>query len=202
MSIDGRIAGAKGAPVRLSNEDDTRRVHRLRDESDAILVGVNTVLRDDPALLVKKGYVPKPRLLGPLRVVLDTNLRTPRAARVMNADAPTLLCVGPGKSRDVAAKNVEVEEFPLDANGQVLLGSVLERLEARGVKQLMVEGGSHVLGSFVTQGLFDEFTVFVAPRALGEGPALLALDRGETTFLRFEHAERLGDGVLVTFKPG
>lgn len=202
MSLDGRIAAAGGKPVRLSNEEDMRRVHRLRDASDAILVGVGTVLRDDPGLLVKTRYVPSPRPRAPLRVVLDTNLRTPPTARVMDgATAPTLLCVGPGKAPAPLPANVAAQEFPLDEAGRPRLDAVLEALAQRGVRQVMVEGGSHVLASFVGARLFDEFTVFVAPRTLGHGPPLLAV-AGEDALVRFLHAEPLGDGLLLSLAPG
>jgi len=88
MSVDGKIALSDGKAVRLSNEEDLRRVHRLRAEADAILVGVGTVLMDDPKLTVKAEYA-KGR--NPLRVVLDSDGKTPQNAHVLDGTAPTLL---------------------------------------------------------------------------------------------------------------
>src|SRR2546426_368452 len=88
MSIDGKIALSDGQGVRLSNEEDLRRVHRLRASVDAILVGVGTVLTDDPKLTVKSEYA-KGR--NPLRVVLDSDGKIPESARVLDGAAPTLI---------------------------------------------------------------------------------------------------------------
>jgi len=88
MSIDGKIALSDGTGVRLSNEEDLRRVHRLRASVDAILVGVGTVLKDDPKLTVKSEYA-KGR--NPLRVVLDSDGKIPESAHVLDGSAPTLI---------------------------------------------------------------------------------------------------------------
>src|SRR6058998_1695837 len=88
MSIDGKIALSDGTGVRLSNEQDLRRVHRLRASVDAILVGVGTVLADDPKLTIKSEYA-KGR--NPLRVVLDSNGKTPTGSHVLDGSAPTLI---------------------------------------------------------------------------------------------------------------
>src|SRR6267378_7924475 len=88
MSVDGKIALSDGKAVRLSNEEDLRRVHRLRAEVDAILVGVGTVLMDDPKLTVKSEYA-KGR--NPLRIVLDSDGKTPKGSHVLDGSAPTLI---------------------------------------------------------------------------------------------------------------
>src|SRR5947208_15115613 len=88
MSVDGKIALSGGKPVRLSNEEDLRRVHALRAKADAVLVGIGTVLKDDPKLTVKAEYV-KGR--NPLRIVLDSRGRTPAGANVLDSSAPTLI---------------------------------------------------------------------------------------------------------------
>src|SRR5439155_1670076 len=96
MSVDGKIALSDGKAVRLSNEEDLRRVHRLRTEADAILVGVGTVLMDDPKLIVKTEYA-KGR--NPLRVVLDSKGKTPENAHVLDGTATTLIVTSEDSNR-------------------------------------------------------------------------------------------------------
>lgn len=204
MSLDGRIALRGGEPVRLSGEEDMRRVHRLRNSCDAVLVGVSTVIRDNPGLLVKAQYVDRVRSPPPTRVVLDTQMRTPPNARLFDGVAPTLIAVGQGRKPPRTFPGVAVEEFPVGADGMVDLDAVLTGLTERGVKRVLVEGGSHVLGSFVTRRLFDAFTVYVAPVVIGEGaPPLLAVDgpSPQPVPVRFEGAERLGEGQVLHLSP-
>ena len=159
MSVDGKIAFPDGKAVRLSNEEDLRRVHRLRAAVDAILVGVGTVLMDDPKLTVKSEYA-KGR--NPLRIVLDSDGKTPEAAHVLDGSAPTLIVTSEECLREFP--RVEVLRCGKD---DVDLRLLLERLAARDVRTVLVEGGSTVIWSFLHHGLADELKVFVASRVLG-----------------------------------
>jgi len=103
MSIDGKIALANRKQMRISNEEDMKRVYMLRNECDAVLVGIGTVLNDDPKLTVKEKYVKNPS--QPLRIVLDSNFRTPKNAEVMSKDAPTLIVT---TCREFKEGNIEV----------------------------------------------------------------------------------------------
>src|SRR5256886_8170008 len=165
MSVDGKIALSGGKPVRLSNEEDLRRVHALRAKADAVLVGIGTVLKDDPKLTVKAEYV-KGR--NPLRIVLDSRGRTPAGANVLDRSAPTLIVTAEASQRHFS--EVEVLRIGKD---EVDLESLLDRLAARGIRLLLVEGGSTVIGSFLRRGLADELKVFVGSEGLGGllGPA-------------------------------
>jgi 2,5-diamino-6-(ribosylamino)-4(3H)-pyrimidinone 5'-phosphate reductase len=197
MSVDGKIALADGKGVRLSNEEDLRRVHRLRASVDAILVGVGTVLMDDPKLTVKLEYA-KGR--NPLRVVLDSRGRTPETAHVLDGSAPTLIIT----SRDCDRKFRRAEVQRLGTR-EVDLPALLDHLGARGVRTILVEGGSTVIWSFLRDGLADELKVFVSSRVLGGRTApTLAGGKGVTSLdeapgLRLERVERLGDGVLLEY---
>ena len=197
MSVDGKIALSGGKPVRLSNEEDLRRVHALRAKADAVLVGIGTVLKDDPKLTVKAEYV-KGR--NPLRIVLDSRGRTPAGANVLDRSAPTLIVTSEASKRTFP--EVEVLRIGKD---EVDLESLLDRLAARGIRLLLVEGGSTVIGSFLRRGLADELKVFVASEVLGglSAPTLVgsrdATPAEDAVRLRLDRAAPLGDGVLLEY---
>jgi len=197
MSVDGKIALADGRGVKISNEDDLRRVHRLRAEADAILVGLGTVLMDDPKLTVKPEYA---RGRNPLRVVLDSDGRTPEGAQVLDGSAATLIAT----TADCERAFAKAEVFRAGRD-EVDLAALLDNLGQRGVRTLLVEGGSTVLWSFLRQGLADELKVFVRGIVLGghSAPTLVGGEGvrslGEAIKLRLERAERLGDGFLLEY---
>src|SRR5712691_955682 len=197
MSVDGKIALPDGQGVRLSNEEDVRRVHQLRSQVDAILVGVGTILADDPKLTIKSEYA-KGR--NPLRVVLDSNGKTPVGAHVLDGSAPTVIVTSDRSER--VFPRAEVLRCGKD---EVDLAQLLDRLAERGVRTILVEGGSTVIWSFIHQHLADELKIFVASRVLGGrssptlagGPGVTSLD--ESIRIRLDRAERLGDGVLLEY---
>ena len=200
-SLDGKIALANRRPVRLSCDADHRRVHTLRAECDAVIVGIGTVLQDDPRLLLDPALAPG---ASPLRVVLDTTLRTPRSARVLQGDASTLVATG-SRPRRQELRGAEVVAC---GNGAVDLARLLALLHARGVRKVLVEGGETVLWSFLTSGLWDEFTQFVANTLIGgvTSPTVAggagAATPAEMHAFTLESAEQLGDGVLLTWRRG
>lgn len=197
VSVDGKIALADGRGVRISAEEDIRRVHLLRAACDAILVGVGTVLMDDPKLTVKKEYAKGP---NPLRVVVDSDGKTPETAHVLDGSAPTLIAT----AADCERTFPHVDVFRAGAD-EVDLPALLDHLAARGVKTLLVEGGSTVIWSFLRHRLADELKVFVASMVLGGHAApTLAGGKGvrsieEAARLRLDRMERLGDGVLLEY---
>ena len=200
-SLDGKIALANRRPVRLSCDADHRRVHTLRAECDAVIVGIGTVLQDDPRLLLDPALAPG---ASPLRVVLDTTLRTPRSARVLQGDASTLVATG-SRPRRQELRGAEVVAC---GNGAVDLARLLALLHARGVRKVLVEGGETVLWSFLTSGLWDEFTQFVANTLIGgvTSPTVAggagAATPAEMHAFTLASAERLGNGVLLTWRRG
>ena len=197
MSVDGKIALSDGKAVRLSNEEDLRRVHRLRAEADAILVGVGTVLMDDPKLTVKAEYA-KGR--NPLRVVLDSKGKTPERAHVLDGTAPTLIVTSEDSNRTFP--RAEVFRCGKD---EVDLALLLDHLSSRGIKMVLVEGGSTVIWSFLRDGLADELRVFISSRVLGGQSAPTVAGGLGVSFvedsipLRLERSERLGDGILLEY---
>lgn len=211
MSLDGRIALPGNRRAKLSSPEDKSRVHRLRHDCDAILVGVGTVLADDPELLVDPALagVAEPR--HPLRVVLDSRLRTPPKARVLRATAPAQGEDGVARALPPAlvltveghAGALPGAEVVACGKERVELRAALGLLAARGARSVLVEGGARVHASFLAEGLYDVFTVYVAPLVLGGGPSLAeGLQPGsvaEAPRLGFVAATRMGEGVLLEY---
>lgn len=197
MSLDGKIAFADARPAKLSNPEDTARVHRLRAEAEAVLVGVGTVLKDDPKLTVKPDLA---QARNPLRVVLDSDGKTPDHAHVLDGAADTLIATTADCTREFAKAQV----FRAGKD-EVDLVALLEHLSQRGVKRLLVEGGSTVIWSLLRQKLADELKVFVSSAILGGhaaptltgGPGVHSME--EAFHLKLERAERLGDGLLLEY---
>lgn len=199
MSADGKIALPSRVQTKISNEEDMERVHLLRNECDAVLVGINTILSDNPKLTVKEKYVKNPK--NPLRVVVDSKCRMPENANALNGRAETLVVVAEGFSRRI--KNAGVVEC---GKGKVDLKKLLKILEKKGVKKLLVEGGSTVIWSFLNEKLADELMVFVGPIVIGgKGTPTLAGAEGAKCFeeiipLKLIVVKRIGDGVLLHYR--
>lgn len=170
QTLDGRLATRSGSSQWISGPESLRLVHELRASHDAILVGVGTVLRDNPRLTV--------RLVDgsdPLRVVVDSALRTPLGAAVLadGAARGTLLaaCTTAEPARVAALDRLgaAVLLLPPDATGQVPLDLLLEALSGRGMRSLMVEGGARIITALLRARLVDRLVVTVAPKLLGAG---------------------------------
>jgi diaminohydroxyphosphoribosylaminopyrimidine deaminase/5-amino-6-(5-phosphoribosylamino)uracil reductase len=169
MTADGKIADVHGTARWITGEAARAEAHRQRAESDAIVVGVTTVLRDDPALTVR---LPEPWPREPYRVVLDTAARTPASAKVITAGSPgrAIVAVGetapPPRVAALEATGATVLRCPT-RDGRVGLDAVLAALFARDVRAVLVEGGGEVHAGFLEAGLVDRVTLFVAPLLLG-----------------------------------
>jgi diaminohydroxyphosphoribosylaminopyrimidine deaminase/5-amino-6-(5-phosphoribosylamino)uracil reductase len=210
VSLDGRIATHTGRSQWITSEPARRRALELREEHDAILVGVGTVLADDPRLTRRLGLNPVERFL---RVVLDSHLRTPVTARIVaedpsstvlahTADAPSL------RRLALAESGVRLLEVAADDDGRVDLSAVLAALAAEPAAAVLVEGGSEVAGSFVDAGLVDEVVLMMAPILIGGRAAPAAVGgRGVTELadaarLSIERVTRRGDDLeLVAVRP-
>lgn len=199
MSIDGKIALATREQTRISNEEDMKRVHMLRHECDAVLVGIGTVLTDDPKLTVKEKYVKHPS--QPLRIVLDSSFRTPKNAEVMSNDAPTLIVT---TCREFKKENIEAIKC---GEEKVDLKKLMNTLYEKGIKKIMVEGGETIIWEFLKNSLADELSVFVAPIIIGgtQSPALAggegALLPEEIIKMKLGELKKLGNGILLKFYP-
>ena len=167
QTLDGRIATAHGDSKWISSEDERRTSHALRAACDAVLVGVGTVLVDDPQLTVR--MVPG---VSPVRVVLDSQLRTPQSARVLDDDAATLIVTTPEAPADrlaaLAGRGATVRVAD-GGEGGVDVRAALRTLRAEGVDTLLVEGGARVITSLLAAGVVDRIVVAVAPTIIGAG---------------------------------
>lgn len=203
QSVDGSIAGPRRERIRLSGPEAMGLTYRLRTLCETILVGIGTVLADDPRLGVKT-----PGTSGPRPIVLDTHLRIPRRARLLQRDAaPPLLAHGPhappGRRRALEAAGAEPVCCPLGADGRVDAAWLLERLGRAAVNSVMVEGGARVITHFLQRRLADALMITICPRFLGGLPALdgaraaggLAIDFSSWGF------ERVGADVVFFATP-
>lgn len=175
MTLDGKIATRAGDSRWVSGEEARRLVHHERDASDAIVVGVQTVLTDDPSLTVRLSPaddVRAPRQRPPLRVVLDSQARTPLSSELVtdNSGAPVLIAVTASapvsRVEALRARGSEVVVLP-DRNGRVDPGAVIDELGRRGAIRVLLEGGGEVLAAFAREQLIDRVMAFVAPKIVG-----------------------------------
>ncbi len=169
LSIDGRIATKSGASRWVTGKLARAKVHALRAKSDAIAVGIGTVLADDPRLTVRDTQGQ-----NPTRIVFDTKLRTPvSSALVVGArETPTWIVTGDTPesrhgAEELEAKGIRILFAPVSTEGRVELRSALETLAAQGIVTLMVEGGAELAGSFLAAELADELHAFLAPVLFG-----------------------------------
>jgi diaminohydroxyphosphoribosylaminopyrimidine deaminase / 5-amino-6-(5-phosphoribosylamino)uracil reductase len=207
MTLDGKIATAAGESRWITGEKARDFGMKLRQGSDAILVGINTVLADDPRLTVR-GPWSVVRGQGLRRIVLDAQARTPLSAKVVtdeHAELTTIVVSKLAPSKRVAAleKRVKVLVAP-SSNGRVNLRWLLRRLGAENVTSLLVEGGGEVNASFLLQGLAQRVMFFYAPKILGGRNSRRAVAgegaKGLREALKLRNLEwrRLGPDLLLT----
>lgn len=217
ISLDGRIALANGQSKWITGEAARADVQQLRSRMSAVLTGIETLLADDPQLNVRD---PSIDMLGrqPLRVVLDSKLRTPPTAAMLKSPGPVLvistkttnLGESLGLSNDAAAEQLrqagaEVIAVDPDARGRIDLEGVLQELGRRMCNDVLVEAGPTLVGRILQLGLADEIIAYVAPvllgpdaRAMAVLPALQALDQAQRYTM--PAVERIGDDVRLTLR--
>ncbi len=204
MTLDGKIATSTGESQWITNEASRQRCHELRDMYDAILVGIGTVLADDPSLTARlPGGIGK----NPVRVILDSQARTPLQARVItDGQAATIIAVtdrAPAERvQALAAAGAEV--LRVNAGPEVDLAGLLTILGNREISSIFVEGGAGVNGSFLQAGLVDRVYAFIAPRLVGgvkahspiggQGISSLA----DAIVLEHMSVESLEEDILIT----
>ena len=204
-SLDGKIATRTGESRWITAESARRRVHQLRNEVDAVLVGIGTVLRDDPLLTTRLGIADQ---RDPIRVIVDNLARLPLRAKVVNraSPAPTILAVSQmaPRSRTEAIEREGVEVILVkDSARRVSLERLMEALGKRGILSVMIEGGAEINASALREGVVDKVMVFLAPLLFGgkSTPTAVGGDGVETVGqalrLRDVRIERFEDDILI-----
>jgi diaminohydroxyphosphoribosylaminopyrimidine deaminase / 5-amino-6-(5-phosphoribosylamino)uracil reductase len=193
QSLDGRIATVSGHSHYINGNEGLAHLHRLRALVDAVVVGIGTVLADDPQLTVRRVSGPHPA-----RVVVDPRGRLPASARVLTDDGAARLVLTCGDAQAPLPSGVETIALPTD-NGHIAPAAMLQALAARGFRRIMVEGGAQTVSRFLAAGCLDRLHIVVAPLILGAGPPafdLAPIDRVDEALRPPVHIHRLGREVL------
>ncbi|MFQ5791009.1 MAG: bifunctional diaminohydroxyphosphoribosylaminopyrimidine deaminase/5-amino-6-(5-phosphoribosylamino)uracil reductase RibD [Acidobacteriota bacterium] len=210
VSLDGRIATRTGDSKWITSAEAREHAGLLRREHDALMVGIETVLADDPRLTARTASTGRAPLL---RVIMDTHLRMSPRARLVSTlkEGPVVVFAGKGASSSRAEalrkRGVEIEYLPL-RRGRADLRRALERLSRRGVTRLLTEGGGELHAAFIEQGLADRLVLYLAPRIIGgkkarplvggEGPGLMR----EVRRLRRPRVYPVGQELVVEAEMG
>lgn len=198
QTIDGRLATATGNSQWISNAESLRFSHQLRADHDAVMVGIGTVLQDNPRLTVR--LVPG---RDPLRVVADSSLRTPLSSALLTdaAAAGTVIAATSrapaGRCAAVRAQGAEVVQFAPDAEDRVDLAALLAALHDRGIRSVIVEGGARLITSLLRRQLVDRMAICIAPKVLGAGIDAI----GDLGIRALDRAVSLADVALTVHGP-
>ncbi len=205
VSLDGRITYEKGKCGRITGPESLAMTHKLRDLLDAIMVGVDTVLIDDPLLTTR---LSRRKGKDPIRVIIDTNLRIPLTSRVLHlkSHAKTwIFCdedADVGKRKDLTATGAVVVPVGKNAEKGLNLKSVLQVLGQEGITSVLVEGGARLHGSMLKDRLADHAQLFLAPifagdRGISVVEGVHVANRGEAVYLKSVRYKRLGDDMMI-----
>ncbi|MBP2240361.1 diaminohydroxyphosphoribosylaminopyrimidine deaminase/5-amino-6-(5-phosphoribosylamino)uracil reductase [Cytobacillus eiseniae] len=205
ISLDGKIAAKSGDSKWITSPESRQDVHQLRHEHDGILVGINTILQDNPLLTTRRPRGGK----NPIRIVLDTELKIPVSANVVQ-DCPTQTIIFTGSQFNFNKKR-ELESLGVTIisqdSAEISLKGVLHTLGEREIISVLVEGGSEIHASFIEEEAFQQIITYVAPKIIGgreaipfiggAGPELVKLGKQ----LRFTAVEKIGPDIKITAKP-
>lgn len=202
QTLDGRISTLTGDSKWISSDKSLQWAHRLRSQHDAVMVGVGTVLKDDPQLTVR---LAKGR--NPVRVVADSRLRTPLGSSILKEQDIAQTIIGTTKRADldimaaVKALGADIMVLSEDREGEVNLRELLTRLGQRNISSVLVEGGATTITSILRQGLADKMVVIIAPKILGKGLEAVG-DLGirevrHSLKLLFDKVYRKGEDLII-----
>lgn len=214
-TLDGKIATRTGDSMWITGQKARQFVHKLRDRSDAVIVGIDTVLADNPALTTR---LERPDCRDALRVIVDSAADTPAEAKVVAGPSlvPCLIATSRQKIQKKEAQQramqlqeagAEILELPQQESGKVDLEALMQELGSRDIMSVLVEGGAHLVGSLLRDGLVDKFLLFYAPRIVGDQEALSAITGLDTQSIsnarsvQIHRIEQFDEDILVTAYP-
>ena len=212
MSADGKLSTVERRQVKISGKDDFSRVDAIKADADAIMVGVGTVIADDPSLTVKSSEYKAKRIQNgrnenPLRIVTDSNARTPVNAEILHkGEGPRVIAVSNTAPQEKIEALNEFADIFVGGEDKVDLISLMEALYENGVRTLMVEGGGSLIWSLFKEGLVDEIYTCIGNVIIGGENAPTPVDGDgyikEDDFPRLQliKMENMDDGVLLRWK--
>jgi 2,5-diamino-6-(ribosylamino)-4(3H)-pyrimidinone 5'-phosphate reductase len=207
MSADGKISTVARKQVRISGKEDMQRVDALKVSTDAVMVGIGTVLADDPKLTIKSDVLKQERIAegrteNPLRIVVDSNARTPSTASILGPNA--LIAVAEQAPRHKVEELSTKAEVLIVGERKVDLSALLVRLKDRGVNTVLVEGGATLNFALLSLGLVDELYTYVGNIIIGgsSAPTLVDGDGLTSDFvkLKLRQISQVGDGALINWQ--
>ena len=203
QSVDGSIASSNRQPIRLSGPESLVLTHQIRAGCDAVLIGIGTILADDPRLTVRlvKGSNPQP-------IILDTHLRTPPNAKLVKQSNPSpwLINEADGRGNRIAALK-KAGAIPITCvtaqDGKIDLYALMAKLADMQINSIMVEGGAQVITSFINSQLVDQFIITVSPRLVGGLQVIDSKDLKTETNLTLDQIsyQHLGDDLIMWARP-
>ena len=212
MSADGKISSVERRQVRISGEEDRARVDRLKAGSDAVMVGIGTVLADNPSLTVKNGELRGERISAgkagnPVRIVVDSRGRTPLQADILRkGDGERIIAVSEEALEAARARFRGLATVIAAGEREVDLPLLMALLHDRGIGRILVEGGGTLIASLFARGLVDEFFTFVGNLVIGGADAPTPvdgkgfLDQNEFVRLSLIEVGEVGEGVLLRWR--
>jgi len=199
QSLDGSISLQRGKPLDLSGDESMLMTHRLRAAHAAIMVGIETVIADDPRLTARRVGGPHPQ-----PVVVDSRLRFPLSARLLQGELRPWIITTLAASREneqaLLTAGAQVHRVPADPGGRVNLAAMLETLGSRGIQSLMIEGGARLITSVLASHLADILVITIAPVFVGglHGVEALGITRpADLPRLQSVQCAQMGDDVVI-----
>ncbi len=209
LTLDGWIATQTGNSKWITNEKSRKFVHALRKRVDAIMIGIETLIADEPLLTP---YLTRRSARDPVRVIVDTNLRIPLDSRVLNSRTSALTIIAGGSNiNNVKKKNLEGLGARIITcrirDGRIDLADLMDKLAGMSISSVLVEGGATIFGTVIREGLVDKFYIFLAPKILGgdngipfmRGPGCDAIE--DCLTLKVSMVRRFDDDIMVEAYP-
>ncbi len=207
QTIDGKIATKTGSSKWITEEEARKYAHILRREAGAVMVGVGTVLKDNPSLTVRHIESIK----QPKRILVDKFLETPIDFNIFNEEAETILITSEKANKEKLKKleskdNVKIFILPLNEKEKFEINDILNLLKDEGIIHILVEGGKSLITSFIKEGIFDKLSVFIAPKIIGEDGISSIGELGieaisQAINLETKHIKQLRNDVFLQLYP-